>query len=87
MVEQTSWNEIKANMAAPVEDDFTYTFHTKDPRPFKKRILNLFNQKWTEGKLPEKWKTAILIHEKKAPPHFPIVHPLKYYGENDPSKN
>ena len=46
---------------APGEDGFTYTFYAKAPRLFKNRILNLFNQSWIEGKLPEQWKTAIVI--------------------------
>jgi len=27
----------------------------------RKRILDLINQSWTEGKLPEQWKTAVVI--------------------------
>jgi len=46
---------------APGEDGFTYTFYTKAPHSFKKSILNIFNQSWIEGKLPEQWKTAIVI--------------------------
>jgi len=45
----------------PGEDSFTYIFFAKAPRSFKNRILNLFNQSWIEGKLPEKWKMAIVI--------------------------
>jgi len=43
------------------EDSFTYTFYVKAPRSFKKRILYLFDQSWTEGKLPKQWKTTIVI--------------------------
>ena len=42
------------------EDGFTDTFYTKTPCSFKKRILNLFHQSWTEGKLPEQWKIDIV---------------------------
>jgi len=38
---------------APGEKGFTYTFFAKAQRSFKKRILNLFNQSWIEGKLSE----------------------------------
>ena len=47
--------------AAPGEVGFTYSFYAKAPLSFKKRILNLFNQSWSKGKLTEQWKTAIII--------------------------
>ena len=51
----------KNRNSAPGEDNFTYAFYTNAPISFKNRILNLFNQSWSEGKLPEQWKTATVI--------------------------
>lgn len=51
----------KNRKSAPGEDKFTYSFYTNSPPAFRKRLLEFINQSWIQGKLPEEWKTAVVV--------------------------
>eukprot|EP00745_Piridium_sociabile_P037673 TRINITY_DN6865_c0_g1_i3.p1 TRINITY_DN6865_c0_g1~~TRINITY_DN6865_c0_g1_i3.p1 ORF type:complete len:1255 (-),score=165.91 TRINITY_DN6865_c0_g1_i3:139-3903(-) len=57
---------IKSNKSSPGADKITYPLLKHLPSLFLNKVLKFFNKCWTEGKVPQAWKDAIVIPIPKA---------------------